>query len=169
LKVSEPAVTVAVTENAPVELVVAEAMVSPDESVKVIVAPLMGPPESASVPERTTAPVAAMGTLFYVTLKMVGVGFWDALVGFFYRLFGYRRVTATSVLESGGKPVEGAPITLHYIHSPSTVTDGTALTDGTGTATESVYLRPGEYTFVVVFPGSPSYRMSTASVAMTVA
>ena len=91
---------------------------------------------------------------------------WEAIIDWFYHIFGYRRVTATSILRtsSGYSPIPNEPVTLSYaIPDQKFSQDGTDTTNASGTAEESVYLKHGIYNFRVSFPGvAGQYSSSTA-------
>jgi len=90
---------------------------------------------------------------------------WEAIVDWFYHLFGYRRVTATSTLETKSHPIGNVPVTLLYAKQGQGFTqDGVGTTNPSGIAQESVYLKKGTYDFRVVYSGTPGqYGPSAAS------
>jgi len=92
------------------------------------------------------------------------MGLWEDILGFFYHLFGYRQVTASSVLKSvGGTPIQNGTVVLSYEKAGGSWTqDGSGLTSSSGAASESVYLKSGTYNFRVAFAGGGGYKPSTA-------
>jgi hypothetical protein len=84
---------------------------------------------------------------------------------FLYKMFGYTKVTANSVLETaGGSPVQGAPVVLSYAKFPngSWSQDGASSTDSLGAVSNVVYLKSGRYSFRMTFAGTSSYGPSLA-------